>query len=172
MPKAALQKHLPHGAKNLIDFVSDVEGYPKFINVISAIRILGPRTKNDNGERFEAEMAVSYKFFSERVRCVVDINYDAQTVIVRKSGDGGAIKTLINDWTFHTLSDGSTLVDFFVDVTLKSAPLNFLAKKKFGEVTEKIMDLFIRRAKQVCPRVKPGADLVAEIAALPIKRRV
>ena len=166
MPKTRLQKHLPYSATDLIAFVSDVEGYAKFINVISAIRVIGPRKSTEHGESFEAEMAVSYKFLTERVRCTVNVDHQSQTVIVRKSGHGGAIKTLINDWAFHSLSDGTTVVDFYVDVTLKSAALNFLAKSKFADITKRIMALFIRRADQVCTTIKSDADVSAEIAAL------
>ena len=172
MPKTRLQKHLPHSASDLIAFVSDVEGYAKFINVISAIRVIGPRKKTEHDETFEAEMAVSYKFLTERVRCTVQVDHQAQTVIVRKSGHGGAIKTLINDWSFHSLSDGTTLVDFYVDVTLKSAALNFLAKSKFAEITQRIMALFIRRAGQVCKTIKSDKDVSAEIASLSLRVHV
>lgn len=166
MPEKRLRKHLPHSAADLMRFVADVERYPEFINIISALRVLGGRKVLGDVEEFEAEMRVTYKFLSERVRCTVIQDNAAQTIIVRKAGQDGALKRLTNDWKFHTLSDGSTYLDFFVDVTLKAAPLNFLAAQKFDVVSEKIMDVFVARAAQVCPKVGTGEDMSNEISVL------
>ncbi len=146
MPSARLTEHLRHSPADMMDLVTSVEKYPEFLNFVAGLRIIGGRQCTATGERFEAEMAVSYKMISETVRCIVEINNDNGTVKVSKADKSGPIKTLLNDWTFYALPDGSTLVDLTVDVTLKAFPLNMLVKQKFGEASDKIMSAFKRRA--------------------------
>lgn len=174
MPKAALQEILPYKTDQLLEMVTDVEAYPEFINFISGLRITSPRKRDGDVETFEAQMNVSYKMFTESVRCGVTIDHAKNTVVVRNSDRPGPLKTLINDWTFTELSDGSTVIDFFVDVTLKSFPLNMLAAQKFGSVSEKMMAVFVRRADYKLRKIEPDTkiDLVAEFKALGLKRRV
>lgn len=170
MPSARLTEHLPHAPADMLALVTEIEKYPKFLNFVSGMRVIGGRQCTANGERFEAEMAVSYKMISESVRCIVEINEDAGTVKVSKADKSGPIKTLINDWTFYELSDGSTLVDLTVDVTLKAFPLNMLVKQKFGEASEKIMDAFKRRAAgQYKMIAASGIDVRREARAHGIK---
>jgi len=174
MPKANLQEILPYKADQLLKMVTDVEAYPEFINFISGLRITSPRKREGDIETFEAQMNIAYKMFTESVRCKVTIDHDKNTVVVRNSDRPGPLKTLINDWTFTELSDGSTVIDFFVDVTLKSFPLNMIAAQKFGSVSEKMMAVFVRRADYKLRKIEPSdkIDLVAEFKALGLKRRV
>lgn len=174
MPRAHLQEIMPFSPNDLMAMVTDVEKYPEFLNFVSSMRVLGPRVRNGDVESFDAQMNVSYKMVSESVRCTVTIDYANRKVVVRNSEKGGPIKTLINDWKFAELSDGRTVIDFMVDVTLKSFPLNLLASQKFGAVSDKIMSVFKQRAAQVCRRVNedPQIDLVAEFSNLGLKRLV
>ena len=170
MPNARFTERLPHAPEDMLVLVTDVELYPEFLNFVAGLRILGEKRCTPTGETFEAEMAISYKMISESVRCIVEINTEAKTVRVRKADKSGPIKTLLNDWSFYELPDGSTLVDLIVDVTLKSMPLNFLVKQKFGEASEKIMAAFTRRAAQRYGKVGDATvDVKKEAAALGLK---
>ncbi|MEE9347965.1 MAG: type II toxin-antitoxin system RatA family toxin [Robiginitomaculum sp.] len=176
MPKTVIRKRLAHSPADMMAFVTDIESYPKFINFISAIRIVGPRRATDNGERFNAEMTIRYKMISESFKCVVDIDNVNNRVKVTKADKSGAVKTLLNDWTFHELPDGSTLLDFVIDVTLKSMPLNFIAKQKFPEVSGKIMAVFERRAAQLSKKIgndspDGGFDLAQQASKLGLRKR-
>jgi len=51
------------------------------------------------------------------------VRNDSRRILVKKADKGGAVKSLENNWIFYELSDGSTLVDFDVDVRLKAFPL-------------------------------------------------
>jgi len=170
MPNARFTERLPHAPADMLDLVTSVEQYPEFLSFVAGLRVLGQKRCTPTGEIYEAEMAISYKMISENVRCIVEINSDAKTVRVRKADKSGPIKTLLNDWTFYELPDGSTLVDLVVDVTLKSMPLNFLVKQKFGEASEKIMAAFTRRAAQRYSTVgNEVIDVEKEAAALGLK---
>lgn len=170
MPSTRLTEHLPHTPDDMLDLVRSVENYPAFLNFVAGMRIIGARQCTPSGEQFEAEMAVSYKMISESVRCIVKIDDRARTVRVSKADKSGPIKTLLNDWTFYELPDGSTLVDLTVDVSLKAFPLNLLVKQKFGEASEKIMAAFKTRAAQQYAKIgDPALDVAAAVRSLGIK---
>ncbi len=170
MPSARLTEHLPHAPSDMMDLVTSVEKYPEFLNFVSGMRIVGGRDFTATGERFEAEMQVRYKMISETVRCLVEINNDAGTVKVAKADRSGPIKTLLNDWTFYAMPDGTTLVDLTVDVTLKAFPLNMLVKQKFGEASDQILSAFKRRAEGQYKKLgDSGLDVRKEAKALGVK---
>ena len=147
--------------------VADVENYPRFIELISALRVTKKTQVSSHHTRFEAEAVVAYKFISETFRSVVEVKTDSRRILVKKADKGGAVKSLINNWTFHELSDGSTLVDFDVDVRLKAFPLEILARDKFDKVAVKIMSMFIDYAGETLELVgEENLDVDAEIQRL------
>lgn len=166
MPSTHLVRHSAHPADELLSMVADVESYPKFINLISALRI----TKKISDTEFEAEAVVAYKMLRETFKSKIKIDRKARTIRVFKAEKGGAVKTLENLWVFHPLDDGSALIEFSVDVSLKAFPLNILITQKMDKATEVILSAFERRAKQVCKTVESDrVDLDAQCKALGIK---
>jgi coenzyme Q-binding protein COQ10 len=102
---------LRHRPDDLFDLVSDVRAYPKFIKLISAMRVTRDQVEEGTGV-LDAEARVRYRFvrekFSTRVRLdrserLIDVDYIA-----------GPFHDLANQWRFHALEDGSTLVDFWI----------------------------------------------------------
>jgi len=163
MPSASFTRHICHDSDELLEMVADVENYPVFINLISALRI----TKKIDDKNFEAEAIVAYKMIRETFKSLIHIDRDKKFIRVTKAEKGGAVKTLENTWTFHPLSDGSTAVEFFVDVSLKAFPLNMLIRDKMDKASDVIMNAFEARAAQICKPVKgEGMDLAAEYARL------
>ena len=167
MPQAALLQHVPHAPEDVLALVAGVERYPDFISLISATRITKRLPSGEGVEIFEADAVIAYKFISETFGSLVSVDNNARTISVTKSNRGGAVKSLSNNWVFHALSDGSTLVDFDVDVRLKSFPLEMLAREKFDKVAQKIMSYFIDYAGKTLPVI--GDDMInipAEVRAL------
>ena len=165
MPSKHLTQRVRAAPDQVFDMVADVENYPKFINLISNLRI----TKKISDTDFEAEAIVAYKMFRETFRSHIHIDREAGLIRVTKAEKGGAVKTLENRWQFHELSDGSTAVDFYVDVSLKAFPLNMIIEQKMGRASEVIMAAFERRAAQVCDVVgdtKPNNEIVAELKTI------
>ena len=163
MPTANFTRHICHDADDLLEMVANVEDYPTFINLISALRI----TKTISDTDFEAEAIVSYKMIRESFKSLIHVDRDNKFIRVTKAEKGGAVKTLENTWKFHPLSDGSTAVEFFVDVGLKAFPLNMLIKDKMDRASNVIMNAFLARAAQICKPVKSeGLDLVGEFKRL------
>jgi coenzyme Q-binding protein COQ10 len=166
MPKTHLVRRIQCDSQSLFDLVADVENYPKFITLISALRI----TKTISETEFEAEAIVSYKMISETFRSLVKIDQDAMKIAVTKAEKGGAVKSLVNRWAFYPLQDGSSLVDVVVDVKLKAMPLEFLLRDKFDRASTSIINAFEARARQQLPEVgEDDYDYADELAALGLK---
>lgn len=144
MPSAHFMRRIRNRPEDLFDLVSDVENYPEFINLISALRV----TKKISETEFEAEAIVAYKMISETFRSHVMADREALKISVRKAEKGGAVKSLLNSWTFYPLKDGSTLVDVVVEVRLKAMPLEFLLRDKFSKASVHIVSVFEKRAQQ------------------------
>ena len=162
MPKTHIVRRIRSNPQELFLLVADVEKYPEFINLISALRI----TKKLSVTEFEAEAIVAYKMISESFRSHIMIDPNALKINVTKAEKGGAVKSLANNWTFYPLKDGSTLVDVIVDVRLKAMPLEFLLRDKFSKASVHIISAFERRASQRLPIVgEEQYDFKAEIEA-------
>ena len=173
MAETKLFCHVPHKPSDMVDFVSNVEGYPEFINLLSAVRVSERKELGDGHENFEAEATVSYKFVSEQFRSLVDVFHSENRINVSKSGTKGAVKALENNWIFHELSDGSTLVEFYVQVKLKAFPLEVLLRDKFDKAANHIMNVFTLRAGQLYEHVgDDNINLEAEYARLGLKQEM
>ena len=157
------QKRLFHRPEDLLDMVIDVEKYPKFINFISSVRVLKRETPSPFVEALTVDVAVQYKFISETFRSLATADRENLRIRIEKAGHGGAVRRLANIWEFHPLSDGSTQLDFTLDVALKAAPLQFLFRSKLGETAASIMNAFEKRAQQVC---EPVGDLSKDLRVI------
>ena len=146
MAETRLRKRIMHRSEDLLEIVADVEKYPNFINPISALRVKDRKQISSDVEAFNAEATISYKFISEKFKSNVTVDRHKKTISVVKSGNGGAVKDLDNNWIFHELSDGSTVVDFYVKVKLKAFPLEMLLRDKFDKAGDQIMGLFVNHA--------------------------
>ena len=167
MPKVHLQRRMRHSPEDMLALVADVPRYPEFINLVSSVRVLKTETISETHERFTADVGIAYKFISEQFRSQVNVDKEAKTLSIERAGHGGAVKYLRNDWHFIALKDGSTLIDFRLNVRLKAAPLEFLIKQKFGKATDVIMNAFETRAGQICKVVGDDSyDFKAEAQAL------
>lgn len=142
--------------------VTDVERYPDFVPAMSALR----KTR-DLPDGFEAEALISFKGISESFKSRVIIDEEARTIIVEKATRGGPVKTLHNRWQFFELPDGSTLVDFAVEVRL-AFPLESLLRQKFDKAKRVIRNVFVDQAQNHCEPLgeKPDIDLAGEVVKL------
>lgn len=149
-----------------MDLVVDVERYPSFIPAMTALR----KTRDlPNG--FEAEAIISYKSIRESFASRVTLDRDQRTILAEKSQRGGTVKSLNNRWKFHELPDGSTFVDFNVDVRLVF-PLESLLRQKFDEAKLVIKDVFLEQARENCELIESDLDVRAEARKRVLDRRL
>ena len=158
MPAADFLERIPHAPDCVMKLVTDVERYPEFIPAMAALR----KTR-DLPDGFEAEAMIAYKGIRETFASRITTDPVARTVTVEKAQRGGPVKSLHNRWQFHELSDGSTLVDFHVDVRLVF-PLESLLRQKFNEAKTVIRNVFVQQALDNCERVGVRYDRDAVLA--------
>lgn len=168
MPATNFLERVPHAPDCVMDLVTNVERYPDFIPAMSALR----KTR-DLPDGFEAEALINYKGIAEAFASRVTIDRDQRIVTAKKTQRGGPVKTLDNRWQFHELSDGTTLVDFYVEVRLVF-PLEGLLRQKFDKAKVVIRDVFFEQAREHCALVeeKTSIDLQAEAAKLGLSSRL
>ena len=162
MPSTRFLERVPHCPDCVMQLVTNVERYPDFVPAMTALR-----KTHDLQNGFEAEALVEFKGISEAFASRVTIDEDSRTVIVEKAKRGGPVKTLHNRWQFFELSDGSTLVDFAVEVRLVF-PLGTLLRQKFDKAKTVIRNVFVQQALDHCDPVNAATafDLHAEIDTL------
>ena len=163
MPRAHIIRRIRNRPEELFELVSNVETYPDFISLISALRI----TKKLSDTEFEAEAVVAYKMLSETFRSHVIADPEALRIEVTKAEKGGAVKSLFNSWNFHRLEDGSTLIDVVVDVKLKAKALEFVLRDKFQNASVQIVKSFETHAFKSLRHIgAPEYDFTSELKAL------
>ena len=136
---------LRHRPDDLFDLVSDVRAYPDFISLITAMRVTRDQIIDGVGE-LDAEARVRYRFvrerFSTRVRLdrpkrLIDVDYLA-----------GPFHDLANQWRFHALDDGSTLVDFWIRYNFKNPLLQVLVDTNRGRAIRYLISAFGAEAER------------------------
>ena len=163
MPATDFLERIPHAPDCVMRLITDVERYPDFVPAMSALR----KTK-ELPDGFEAEAMIAYKGIRETFASRITVDEAARTVVVEKAQRGGPVKSLHNRWQLHALSDGSTLVDFHIDVRLMF-PLESLLRQKFDEAKTVIRNVFVQQALDNCERVDglmARDALVAEVSAI------
>lgn len=153
--------HAPH---DVFDLVADVRDYPNFIRFIQAMRVTGERDLEAGRRALTAEAIVGYKFVRERF--ATDVRLDRPNLAIDVDFRSGPFSHLENGWRFRPLSDGSTLVNFWIRFQFKNRILQGLLQSNFSRATGFLVSAFEARAKERFTQAgDPGADAEALIAA-------
>ncbi len=149
-----------HAPDDLFDLVLDVQRYPDFISQITAMRVL----KQAPGD-LTAEARVRYKFVSERF--VTRVQSDSAARRIDVSFIAGPFRELDNHWRFHALSDGSTLVDFYIRAAFKNSILQMLLENQKDRAARILVGKFDAEARRrYAVTGDPALDLGEEINAI------
>ncbi len=154
-------RHMPFAATDLHQLAWDVREYPKFINFISALRIVSA-SENE----MQAEVQVRYKILRESF--ITNVKRDPNTKDIFVSLVRGPFRKLENQWKFHTLSDGSTLVEFWVSYAFAVPWLGKLFQAKQAKAEYMILNAFEAQAhtKFKASKQSPCGAVQSEIKAL------
>ncbi len=135
---------------DLFDLVSDVRAYPKFIPLITAMRVTRDHVKDGVGV-MDAEARVRFRFVRERFSTRVTLSRPNRQIDVEYLS--GPFQELANQWRFHALSDGSTLVDFWIKYHFGNPLLQMLVDTNRNRAIRFLIDRFeteaARRFEQV-----------------------
>lgn len=153
-----------HRPDDLFALVSDVRRYPDFIPQITAMRVSKERQTGGVTD-LTAEARVRYKFVTERFTSQVKADREARTIDV--GFVAGPFRVLENRWRFQSLSDGSSLVDFYINAAFRNPILQMLLDSNRDRAAAILVNRFSaeaeRRFEQTGDR---NLDLGKEIDAL------
>jgi coenzyme Q-binding protein COQ10 len=145
---------LRHRPDDLFDLVSDVRTYPKFINLISAMRVTRDEVDEHGVGHLDAEARVRFRFVRERFTTRVRFNKPERLIDVEYLS--GPFHELANQWRFHQLGDGSTLVDFWIRYSFKNPILQVLIDSNRARAVRFLIHSFREEAEQRFETVGPS----------------
>lgn len=136
---------LRHRPDDLFDLVSDVRAYPKFIPLITAMRLTRDTVKDGTGT-LDAEARIRFRIVRERFATRVALDRTRRQIDVDYLS--GPFHDLANQWRFHELSDGSTLVDFWIRYQFGNPMLQMLVDTNRHRAIRFLIDRFDIEAKR------------------------
>ncbi len=154
---------LRHRPEDLFELVGDVRRYPDFIGPITAMRVYNER-QDEAVERLRAEARIRFRVVRERF--VTDVALDPANRRIDVDFVDGPFDVLGNRWRFHALSDGSTLVDFYIRYKFSNRILQMLLDSNRQRAVRYLVNAFAQEADRRYETVgEPDLDLSAEAPA-------
>jgi coenzyme Q-binding protein COQ10 len=156
MPKFNSRRLVKHSAPQMFDLVADVERYPEFVPLCSALKIRQRMAKPDGTEVLVADMTVSFKLVKESFTSRVTLDRANLKILVEYLQ--GPFSNLENRWTFEPKDkrEGDDVCDvgFFLAYEFKSRILALLMGSMFDAAFARFSVAFEKRADAVYGRPK------------------
>ena len=133
----------------MFDLVANVEKYPDFVPLCSALTIKS-RTEKDGNTVLVADMKVAYKIISETFTSRVTLDRTNLMILVEYLS--GPFKRMQNRWTFYPAGERACDVDFFIDYEFKSRTLAALMGAVFDAAFRRVAVAFDQRADEISGR--------------------
>jgi coenzyme Q-binding protein COQ10 len=150
MPHFDTSRRVRHTAAQMFDLVADVERYPQFLPLCTALHVL-QRTSENGNEVFVAEMQVGYKAIVETFKSRVTCDRPGMRILVQYVD--GPFRYLRNTWSFHDGSmDGRgtiSRVDFHIEYEFRNRMLALLMGSMFDQAFRRFASAFERRADEI-----------------------
>lgn len=148
MPSFRTERHVRHKAERMFDLVADVERYPEFVPLCTALKVRSRKIDAVGRETLIADMSVGYKMIRERFTSRVTLDKPRLRVLVEYVD--GPFSHLENIWTFHDDARGrGSRVAFFIDYEFRSRTLGALMGSMFDAAFRKFAQAFEDRADDV-----------------------
>jgi coenzyme Q-binding protein COQ10 len=150
MPQFSTRRRVRHAAGDMFDLVSDVENYPKFVPMCSAMHLRSRTVKEDGTVEVVATMTVAYKMihqsFTSRARC------DKANLKILVEYLDGPFRHMRNRWVFEPTGEHACVVEFFIDYEFRSRALSLLMGAMFDTAFRRFAVAFEERADRVYGR--------------------
>jgi coenzyme Q-binding protein COQ10 len=150
MPKFNSRRRVNHSAPKMFDLVADVERYPEFVPLCSALRVRQRTSKPDGTEIVICEMTVSFKLVRETFTTRVTLDRANLKILVEYLQ--GPFSNLENRWTFEPQSDMACDVGFYLAYEFKSRMLAMLMGTMFDTAFQRFAAAFEKRADMIYGR--------------------
>jgi len=150
MPQFSSKRRVRHTASNMFDLVADVDKYPAFVPLCSALRVKSRTDKGEGVSVLVADMTVAYKIIRETFTSRVTLDKPNLKILVEYLN--GPFSRLQNRWLFRPLDKRSCEVEFFIDYEFKSRTLAMLMGAMFDTAFRRFASEFEKRADEVYGR--------------------
>src|SRR6187399_1455983 len=144
MPNFSSKRRVDHSASEMFDLVADVERYPEFVPLCSALKVRQRMAKPDGTEVLVADMTVSFKLVRESFTSRVTLDRANLKILVEYLK--GPFSNLENRWTFEPRSETDCDVGFFLSYEFKSRMLAMLMGTMFDTAFQRFAAAFEKRA--------------------------
>ena len=152
MPKFSSKRRVNHSASEMFDLVADVERYPEFVPLCSALKVRQRISKPDGTEVLVADMTVSFKLVKESFTSRVTLDHANLKILVEYLQ--GPFSNLENRWTFEPKGEGVCDVGFVLSYEFKSRMLALLMGSMFDAAFARFSAAFEKRADAIYGRPK------------------
>lgn len=150
MPQFSTKRRVRHSASNMFDLVADMEKYPAFVPLCSALKV---RSRTDKGEGVSvviAEMTVAYKMIRQTFTSRDTLDRSNLKILIEYLD--GPFSRLQNRWTFRPTGENACEVEFFIDYEFRSRTLAMLMGAMFDTAFHKFSAAFEKRADEIYGR--------------------
>jgi len=152
MNRVSSKHRVNHSASEMFDLVADVERYPEFVPLCSALKVRQRLAKPDGTEVLVADVTVSFKLVKESFTSRVTLDRANLKILVEYLQ--GPFKNLENRWTFEPKGEGTCDVGFFLTYEFKSRMLSILMGSMFDTAFARFSTAFEKQADMIYGRPK------------------
>ncbi len=149
MPQFSTKHRVRHAATKMFELVADVEKYPQFVPLCSALAVKS-RTEKNGTTILVADMTVAYKIVRETFTSRVTLDRSNLKILVEYLS--GPFKRMQNRWTFHPMGEEACDVEFFIDYEFRSRALAVLMGAMFDAAFRRFATAFEQRADEIYGR--------------------
>jgi coenzyme Q-binding protein COQ10 len=149
MPQFSTKRRVRHAAADMFDLVADIEKYPEFVPLCSALSVKNRAEKNGN-TIVVADMKVAYKIISETFTSRITLDRPKLKILVEYLN--GPFRRMQNRWTFHPITENTCDVEFFIDYEFKSRTLALMMGAVFDAAFRRFALAFEQRADEIYGR--------------------
>ena len=146
MPQFSTKRRVRHAAVEMFDMVADVEKYPQFVPLCSALSV-NSRAEKEGTTILIADMTVAYKIVHETFTSRVTLNRQDLKILVEYLS--GPFKRMQNRWSFHPVGEDGCDVEFFIDYEFRSRTLAMLMGAMFDAAFRRFAVAFEQRADEI-----------------------
>jgi coenzyme Q-binding protein COQ10 len=150
MPQFTTKRRVRHPAGDMFDLVADVEHYPEFVPLCSALTVRERKPAGEGVETVVADMTVSFKLVRETFRSRITIDRPKLQILVEYLQ--GPFSHMENRWTFRPAGDAACDVEFYIDYEFRSRMLGMLMGSMFDAAFRRFAAAFEARADKVYGR--------------------
>ena len=150
MPQFSTKRRVRHSASDMFDLVADMEKYPAFVPLCSALKVRSRTEKGEGVSVVIAEMTVAYKVIRQTFTTRDTVDRPNLKILIEYLD--GPFSRLQNRWTFRPTAENACEVEFFIDYEFKSRTLALLMGAMFDTAFRKFSAEFEKRADAVYGR--------------------